>query len=65
MRHAPWKTNVALPAEIGGGAIFCDIGKVPLDPDIELVTGMAVVWEGIVSGEADECFAAPRREIPS
>jgi hypothetical protein len=50
--HIPRETNVGVPAERRGGAIVSNIGKVPLDPDVELITGMAVVGKRIVGGEA-------------
>ena len=52
MRHIPRETNVGVPAEWSGGAIFSNIGKVTLNPDIELITGMAVVRKRIVGGKA-------------
>ena len=53
VRHIPRETNVGVPAERRGGAIFSNIGKVSLDPDIEFVTGMAVVGKRKVGGETD------------
>jgi hypothetical protein len=63
VRHASWKTDVALPAQIGGGAICSDIGKIPLDPDIELVTGMAVVGKRIVRGKTHEQLSSSSCQV--
>ncbi len=46
------ETNVGVPAERSGGAIFSNRGKVTLDPDIELITGMAVVGKRRVSARS-------------
>ena len=63
VRHVPWQTNIRVPTERCRGAILCDIGKVPLDPHIELVTGMAVVRKGIVGREVDQQLPSACREI--
>jgi hypothetical protein len=39
-------------AEWSGGAIFSNIGKVTLNPDIELITAMAVIGKRIVGWKA-------------
>src|SRR5678815_828348 len=62
-RHVPRETNIGMPAERCRGAILCDIGKVPLDPDIELVTGMDVVGKGIVGREVQQQLSSTRRQI--
>jgi hypothetical protein len=59
----PRQPNIGLPAERRRGAIGRDIGKVPLDPDIELMTGMTVVGKRRVRGEAHEQFAPAGGEI--
>src|SRR5262245_4299051 len=51
--YVPRQTNVGVPAEWCGGAIGRDIGKVPLDPDITLVTCMAMHGKGRASGEVN------------
>jgi hypothetical protein len=48
-----------------GRPIVRNIGKVTLQPDIQLITGMAVIREGIVGGEANQRFAAPGYQIPT
>src|SRR5688572_15910898 len=64
MRHTAGQTDVRLSAERRGRPIGCDIGKVPLQPDIQLITGMAMVGKRIVGRQADERFAAPGSQIP-
>ena len=64
VRHIGRETDVSLPAERGGGAIFSNIGKVPLDPDVDLITGMAVVGKREVGGKADEQFTPPAARSP-
>jgi hypothetical protein len=45
--------NISVTAQRGGGPIFGNIGKVPLNPDIELVTGMAMIGKRIMGWEVD------------
>jgi hypothetical protein len=63
VRHVPRQPNVGLPAERRRGAIGRDVGKIPLDPDIELITRMTVVGKRIVRGEAHEQFAPAGGEL--
>ena len=45
--------NIGVTTQRGSGPIFGNIGKVPLNPDIELVTGMAMIGKRIIGWEVD------------
>jgi hypothetical protein len=57
VRHLRRETDVGGAAQRGRRPISGDIGKVPLDPDIEFLTGMTMVGKGVVWRQVDEQLA--------
>src|SRR5262245_53661123 len=53
VRHLGRETDVGGATQRGRGSIVSDIGKVPLDPDIEFLTGMTMVGKGVVGRQVD------------
>src|SRR5262245_11142342 len=57
VRYLGRETDVGGATQRGGGSISGDIGKVPLDPDIEFLTSMTMVGKGVVGRQVDEQLA--------
>jgi hypothetical protein len=53
VRHLGRETDVSGATQRGRGPIGGDIGKVPLDPDIEFLTAMTMVGKGVVGRQVD------------
>ena len=53
VRHLGRETDVSGATQWGRCPIGGDIGKVPLDPDIEFLTGMTMVRKGVVGRQVD------------